>query len=66
MNEFTKDELEHKFTDEVVCPWCSYEYEDSWEFHTNEGYTVETECIECQKPFQIYIDVSVNYSTNRL
>lgn len=49
-------------TEEVVCPYCGYEFEDSWEFVDEEI----TECGECGKEFIISEYVDVTYSTSKL
>ena len=28
---------EHEYTKEIVCPWCGYEYSDSWECGENNA-----------------------------
>lgn len=54
-------EIDHEYTDEIVCPWCGYEYSDSWEC-SEYG---EEECPDCYNPFSYNRDVSVSYSTTR-
>jgi len=53
------DEMDHSYTDEVVCPYCGYEYGDSWEW-PDSG---ETECDECEKTFGYFRNVEVTYSS---
>lgn len=55
-------EIEHEYTAEVVCPWCGYEYTDSWEL-SDEG---DEECPNCWKPFRYSRDVTVDYSTEKI
>ncbi len=55
-------EMKHEYTDEVVCPYCFHEHSDSWEFNDwVEGY----ECHECEKPFNVTRNVTINYSTSK-
>lgn len=54
------EELDHKHTQEVVCPWCGYEHGDSWEIGFDDG---EDECCECGKQFHYVRDINVTYST---
>ena len=50
------------YTDEVVCPYCEYEFSDSWEFADFETF----ECCECGKEFKIFRHVEVTYCTEKL
>ena len=60
MSEENKD-IEHEYTEEIVCPWCGYETGDSWEC-SDEG---EEECPECQKKFNYSRNIQVSYSSWR-
>jgi len=55
-------EIEHKQTDEVVCPWCGNEYRDCWEWTENSD---EMKCDECGKVFEYEKDVTVKYDTSK-
>ena len=55
-------EIEHEYTAEVVCPWCGYEFTDSWDF-PDDG---EEECPSCWKPFKFSRDVTVDYCTEKI
>ena len=52
-------EINHEYTDEVVCPHCGYEHTDSWDRPDSD----EDECGECGKPFQYSRSTTVKYST---
>lgn len=56
------EEIDHEYTDEIVCPWCGYKYSDSWELTQNDG---EEECRECRKSFSYYRDIKTTYNTER-
>lgn len=56
------DYLEHTMTPEIVCPYCLYEYSDSWEFTKDFG---EEECTNCGKTFSYSRYVEVSYSTRQ-
>ena len=58
-------EIEHDWTDEVVCPWCGYEHTDSWERHMDNGGEEDEICSGCGKNFTIECDISVTYSTSQ-
>jgi len=47
-------EIDHKFTNEIVCPYCGYEFSDSWEYldpsnDSHDGEEIDVECLECGK-----------------
>lgn len=52
----------------IVCPWCGYVDNDSWEWqperHGPEGDGT-TECGECAREFHVSRSISVSYSTRR-
>lgn len=54
-------EIDHEFTEEVVCPYCGYEFSDSWEFSDN----AEIECDECGETFISERNSEVTYSTQK-
>lgn len=56
-----EDEIEHSCTDEVVCPWCGYKYQDSFELD-DSGTEI---CPECWGDFKYDRIVTVDYSTKR-
>lgn len=55
-------EIDHEYTDEIVCPHCGYEHGDSWEA-PDDG---EDDCEECGKPFRFVRDITVRYSTTKV
>ncbi len=55
-------EINHEWTNEVVCPYCGYEFSDSYEFGDSDG---DIECDECEKLFYFYPETTVTYSTQR-
>lgn len=55
-------EIDHEFTDEVVCPYCGREHCDSWEY-SDDG---TEECNDCGKTFNYTRNVTVEYSTSKL
>jgi DNA-directed RNA polymerase subunit RPC12/RpoP len=59
-------EIDHRYTDEVVCPYCGYEFEDSWEFFTNDQEDTEIDCDECDKTFVASRNITITYSTHEL
>jgi ribosomal protein L37AE/L43A len=55
------DEIDHNYTNQIVCPHCGEEQPDPNEYEDGEW-----DCIECEKPFYLRIDVSVSYTTTKL
>jgi hypothetical protein len=55
-------DIDHEYTDEIVCPWCGEVHGDSWERHSNEG---EDDCQSCGKSFRWSRNVTVDYSTEK-
>jgi hypothetical protein len=53
-----KYDIDHTLTDEIVCPYCGYEFGDSYEY--SEG---QTWCEDCGKEFSFYKYVSVTYTS---
>jgi hypothetical protein len=53
-------EIDHDYTDEIVCPYCGYEFSDSWEIGADSG---EEECYECGEKFEFYRHIEVSYCT---
>ena len=49
------------YTTEITCPHCGYEYRDSWE--ASEG---EQDCRDCERPFEVTKNVTVDYSTSKI
>ena len=58
------EKIDHDHTDEVICPYCGYEFSDSWEFNANQDEQ-HVECEECGKEFFLYVDITVNYTTRK-
>ena len=56
-------EIEHDCTDEITCPYCGYEFSESWEYGRDHG---EIECHECDKSFTYSRDIQVTYATSRM
>jgi len=60
-----KNEIEHDYTDEVVCPWCGYEHADSWERNMNNGSESMDWCEECGGQMSITCHIDVSYTTGK-
>ena len=56
------DKIDTDYTEDIVCPWCGYKHEESWEFD-DDG---DDECANCGQPFFYSREVTVTYSTHRV
>lgn len=66
-NEKERDELDTWHENKIICPYCGYEFEESWEYETGgEIELEETECYDCEKTFHLSIEYDVQYTTTRL
>lgn len=54
-------EVEHEYTNEVVCPHCGEELMDSWELY-EEG---EYQCDECGEEYHYERNIIVTYTTRK-
>ena len=59
------DYIDHNRTDEIVCPWCGYQFSESYEFDGDSG---DIECGNegCEKPFFYEREMEPFYSTVKL
>lgn len=55
-------EFDHEDMELIVCPWCGFQYQDSWEFPDND----ETDCDECEKPFKHRRIIDITYDTEKV
>ena len=53
--------IEHESTEEIVCPYCGYEFSNSFEYNDASGASIE--CLECDKEFGLEVQVTVEYTT---
>ena len=58
-------EIDCSYTDEVVCPYCGYEFQMSYEifYNPDDDFFRGLECDECGKQFNVHKHVSVTYSS---
>jgi len=54
-----------KREDEIHCPYCNFEFGDSWEYGDSQSEDIgELECPNCDKKFHASRSISVSYVTN--
>lgn len=60
-----RNEINHEYTDEIVCPFCGYIFSDSWEYESDCEDIGLLECRECEKSFYATRNITVDYSTEK-
>ena len=55
-------EFDTEFRDDIVCPYCGYEFTDSWEYNDTQDEQ-KVDCHDCGKEFLLYMHVTIDYST---
>jgi uncharacterized Zn-finger protein len=58
-------DLDCKYNDEPVCPYCGHIYTDAWELG-DCGDGTEVECGKCEKEFKVFSDRHITYNTYKL
>jgi hypothetical protein len=56
--------IDHEYTDNIVCPWCGYSFEDD-EYDYSDQDSHDIDCYECDKPFSVCASIEVTYSTTK-
>lgn len=56
--------IDHRYTDEIVCPWCGAEMCDPQDYFTHRTDT-EIDC-DCGKRFSASANYSVTYCTAKI
>jgi DNA-directed RNA polymerase subunit RPC12/RpoP len=49
------------YTDEIVCPYCGYKLNDSWELEGDE-----CDCPDCERTFEVTRYTTIEYCTRKL
>ena len=57
---------EHESSDEIICPYCEYEFNDSFEIEGGEEDLGEIDCYNCDKAFSAQRNYSISYSTEKI
>lgn len=58
-------EIDHEYTDEIVCPYCGHVFSGSWEENSNKEDLGLLECEECDRSFYASRIITVSYSTEK-
>ena len=59
INNFSGDT---QYTSEIICPYCGYEFSDSWELAADDG---ELDCLDCENEFFYERIVTIDYCTSK-
>lgn len=54
------EDIDTRYTDEIVCPHCGYEQGDSWECADSDD---DAECERCEGRFHYERNIEVTYSS---
>lgn len=56
---------DNEFQDVIICPYCSYKHEDSWEdsIDLEDGDQADKDCDSCGKAFIFSVHRDVTYSS---
>ncbi|MCP4651173.1 MAG: hypothetical protein GY853_13990 [PVC group bacterium] len=52
---------ETQFTGEIICPYCGYEFADSWDYSSGK-----LECEDCENEFEVAVNTEISYSTSKI
>lgn len=55
----------HKYSNEIICPWCGYKYHDSSDIVPDEEDIGFLECPNCEKSFEATRNIIITYSTSQ-
>lgn len=56
-------EIDHEYTNEIVCPYCGKEQSDPYDFREDDG---EIQCESCDSAFSYERHRSIKFSTYKL
>jgi hypothetical protein len=59
-------EIDHEYTEFIVCPYCGYSHPESYEFGDGGEGDGQDECESCGKEFRWSRMVSISYSTRKI
>ena len=53
-------------TDEIVCPHCGHEYQDSWDANIETDCDTEIVCESCNKEFIVSAQTYIKYTSSKI
>lgn len=61
----SEQEFDTDYTNEIVCPYCGYQFTDSWELQGGQDTDIPIECGRCEKSFIFSTDYHITYSSHK-
>lgn len=55
--------MAEEWEDEIKCPYCGAEFQDSWEFDDHGESDEPIDCVSCDRKFLLTVHHNVQYST---
>lgn len=55
--------IDCEYQPHIVCPYCGYVHQDSWEIDDGTSECLEVECGNCELEFDVTVDRSVDYTS---
>jgi predicted RNA-binding Zn-ribbon protein involved in translation (DUF1610 family) len=59
-------EIDHRYTDQVVCPHCGNKHEEGYEIVPPEDECADFDCEECGKEMSVCRIIDIRYSTKKI
>lgn len=57
------DDSDFHYMNEITCPYCAYEFSDSWEH--SEDDSEDHDCPRCENVFEVTAEISVTFNCDR-
>jgi transcription elongation factor Elf1 len=58
-------DIDHEYTNEIVCPFCGSEFGDSWEVESGSEDLGLQQCGDCDKHFYATRNITIDYCTEK-
>lgn len=58
-------EINHEYTEEIVCPYCGTGFTESYEYEPEEEDLGIISCTSCDKEFYATREIEITYSTEK-
>ena len=56
-------EIDHRYTDEIVCPYCGYKFTDCYEYFGGDECADNIYCDDCENEFDAVRNILISYTT---
>lgn len=58
-------ELDHKYENNAICPYCGFIDQDSWEIGDGDEGDFDSTCGHCEKEYRVSRMTRIEYSTSK-